>query len=84
MMTRWRCLFQTNLEPKETDEEVPCASFDVQSNDVAMATYDLQRALNFVSWKIGKHFNLNICINSNQEKDIMKLMDEELISVANF
>eukprot|EP00112_Aurelia_sp_Birch-Aquarium-sp1_P017570 Seg4085.2 transcript_id=Seg4085.2/GoldUCD/mRNA.D3Y31 product="Histidine N-acetyltransferase" protein_id=Seg4085.2/GoldUCD/D3Y31 len=68
-----------NLEPKQTDEGVPCATFDVQSNDVTMAMYDLRRALNFVSCKIGKNFILNICTNSNQEKDIMKFIEEELL-----
>ena len=68
-----------NLEPKQTDEGVPCATFDVQSNDVTMATFALERALNFVANKLGKNFNLNICINSNQERDIVKFIEKELI-----
>ena len=68
-----------NLEPKQTNEGVPCANFDVQSNDVIMATDHLRRALNFVScFMLNAKFNLNILINSKHEKHFTKFIEDEL------
>ena len=68
-----------NLEPKQTNEGVPCANFDVQSNDVIIATYHLRRALNFVSClMLNAKFNLNISINGKHEKCFTKFIEDEL------
>ena len=69
-----------NLEPKQTDEGVPCANFDVQSNDVTMATYHLQRALIFVASVMrNAKFNLNVLINFQHEKEITEFIEKELL-----
>ena len=71
-----------NLEPRQTDEGVPCAYVDVQSNDVTMAMYHLQRALNFVSSQIGKNFNLIICLCGNlcnYEKEITEFLEKAFL-----
>eukprot|EP00112_Aurelia_sp_Birch-Aquarium-sp1_P026064 Seg900.6 transcript_id=Seg900.6/GoldUCD/mRNA.D3Y31 product="Histidine N-acetyltransferase" protein_id=Seg900.6/GoldUCD/D3Y31 len=68
-----------NLEPKQTNEGVRCANFDVQSNDVTMATYHLQRALDFVSCLMpNAKFNLNISINGKHENDFIKFIEDEV------
>ena len=68
-----------NREPKQTDEGVPCANFDVQSNDVTLATYHLQSTLNFVAsvMRNGK-FNLNVLFNFQHEKEITEFIEKEL------
>ena len=68
-----------NLEPKQTNEGLPCANFDVQSNDATMATYELRRALNLVSClMLNAKFNLNISINGKHEKYFKKFIEDEL------
>ena len=69
-----------NLEPKQTDEGVPCANFDLQSNDVTVATYHLQRALIFVaSIMRNAKFNLNVLFNFQHEKEITEFIEKELL-----
>eukprot|EP00112_Aurelia_sp_Birch-Aquarium-sp1_P006212 Seg169.19 transcript_id=Seg169.19/GoldUCD/mRNA.D3Y31 product="Histidine N-acetyltransferase" protein_id=Seg169.19/GoldUCD/D3Y31 len=69
-----------NLEPKQTDEGVPCANLDVQSNDVTMATYHLQRALNVVASVMrNAKFNLNFLFNFQHEKEITEFIKKELL-----
>ena len=69
-----------NLEPKQTDEGVPCANFDVQSNDAVMAAHHLQRALYLVaSGMRNEKFNLNVLFNYQHEKDITEFVEKELL-----
>ena len=71
-----------NLEPKQTDEEVPCANFDVQSNDATMAAYHLQKALIFFASLVhnakSPKFNLNVLFNDKHYKEIAEFIVKEL------